>query len=170
LPPEIHERLTRHFRSNVARFRAEDDIAEIGNTESEIIPSLIFEDRAFNARLADDLQPLLEAWSGMPLQKSYCYGVRCYQRGTYLHNHVDRLPHIVSATICVDHGLNTRWPLHVEDIQGTVSQIDLEPGELVFYEGTRLAHGRPYPLDGNFYAGMFVHFRPVDQAAKTSGG
>ena len=78
------------------------------------------------------------------------------------------MPHIVSATICVDHALNSRWPLHIENIHGTVSQIDLEPSEFVFYEGTRLAHGRPYPLDGQYYAGMFVHFRLADQAGKTS--
>ena len=170
LPTEIHERLIRHFRANVERFRVEADIEEIGSVQSGMIPSLVFEDKAFNAQLASDLQPFHEAWSGMRLQTSYCYGIRCYQRGTYLHNHVDRLPHIISSTICVDHALSTRWPLHIEDSHGTVSQIDLEPGECVFYEGARLAHGRPYPLDGDFYAGLFVHYQPADLAANSPGG
>jgi prolyl 4-hydroxylase len=170
LPSEIHERLIRHFRSNVANFRVEDGIEEIGSVESGMIPSLFFEDKAFNAQLASELQPLHEVWSGMRLQTSYCYGVRCYQRGAYLHNHVDRLPHIISSTICIDHALSNRWPLHIEDGHGRVSQIDLEPGEFVLYEGARLAHGRPYPLDGDFYAGIFVHFKPADHAANSSGG
>jgi prolyl 4-hydroxylase len=170
LPPELHDRLTRHFRGNVENFRAEHAIPEIGSIEPAFIPSLVFEDKSFNAQLASDLQPLHEAWSGRRLALSYCYGIRCYQRGTYLHNHVDRLPHIVSSTICIDHALSTRWPLHIEDVQGSVSQVDLEPGEFVLYEGARLAHGRPYPLDGDFYAGIFVHFRPADHAATAAGG
>ena len=165
LAPEVHARLLAHFRDNVARFRAESRIEEIGTIGAGIIPTLLFEDRQFNARFAADLQPLHEAWAGVPLELSYCYGIRCYQRGTYLHNHVDRQPHIVSATICVDHELDSPWPLHIENVDGEVSQVDLEPGEFVLYEGTRLAHGRPYPLDGDFYAGIFVHYRPAGRAA-----
>jgi prolyl 4-hydroxylase len=161
LAPELHARLLAHFRDNVARFRAESRIEEIGTTGAGVIPTLLFEDREFNAQLAADLRPLHEAWAGVPLELSYCYGIRCYQRGTYLHNHVDRQPHFVSATICVDHALDSPWPLHIESIDGEVSQINLEPGEFVLYEGTRLVHGRPYPLDGDFYAGIFVHYRPA---------
>jgi prolyl 4-hydroxylase len=170
LGPELHARLLTHFRDNVARFRAETRIEEIGTTGAGIIPTLIFEDRDFNLRLAEELKPLHEAWAGMPLELSYCYGIRCYQRGTYLHNHVDRQPHFVSATICVDHALDSPWPLHIESIDGEVSQINLESGEFVLYEGTRLAHGRPYPLDGDFYAGIFVHYRPAGWTAAAAGG
>jgi prolyl 4-hydroxylase len=163
LDPEIHQRLITHFRANIMRFSAEGAIEEIGTVRARAIPSLLFEDRDFNARLAADLKPLHEAWADMPLDVSACYGIRCYQRGTFLHNHVDRPTHIVSATICVDHALDTPWPLHIENIDGEVSQINMEPGELVFYEGTRLTHGRPYPLDGDFYAGVFVHYHPAGQ-------
>jgi len=162
----VFARLTDHFRTNVERFRAEHDIEEIGNDDAGTIPCLIYEDKAFNARLAEELKPMHEAWSRTPLELSYCYGIRCYQRGTYLYNHLDRQPHFVSATICVDHSLNTPWPLHIESIDGEVHQIDLEPGEFVFYEGTRLAHGRPYPLDGDYYAGVFVHYRPVEESTE----
>jgi prolyl 4-hydroxylase len=169
LDAEIHQRLLDHFRANVGRFCAEEMIEEIGTVDARTIPSLLFEDTDFNARLAADLKPLHEAWAGQPLEVSYCYGIRCYQRGTFLHNHVDRQPHIVSTTICVDHALNAPWPLHIENIDGAVSQINLEPGEFVLYEGTRLAHGRPYPLDGDYYAGVFVHYRPAGQVTDGAG-
>ena len=97
----------------------------------------------------------------MPLEYSNCYGIRVYQRGTFLYNHVDRPTHIISSAICVDYALDRPWPLHLENIDGEVSQVDFEPGELVFYEGARLAHGRPYPLDGDYYAAIFLHYRPV---------
>jgi prolyl 4-hydroxylase len=168
LEPHLHERLRAHFHANVARFRAEHVIEEIGSVDAGTIRALIFEDSAFNAQLAQDLKPLHEAWAGIPLEPAACYGIRCYQRGTFLHSHVDRPTHIVSATICVDCALDSRWPLHIENIDGVIDQVDLEPGEFVLYEGTRLAHGRPYPLDGDYYAGIFVHYEPARRTPRAA--
>lgn len=161
LEPRLYDRLRTHFRENVERFRPEGPVDEIRTTAHQIIPTLLFDDDAFNARLAEELRPLHEAWAGMPLLLSHCYGIRCYQRGTFLYKHVDRQPHFVSSTICVDHALDSPWPLSISTLDGQVNQIDLAPGEMVLYEGTRLAHGRPYPLDGDFYAGIFVHYYPA---------
>ena len=33
---------------------------------------------------------------------------------------------------------------------------------MVFYESHSLIHGRPFPLQGRFYANCFVHFEPVE--------
>lgn len=162
LDAQVYARIVAHFQANVARFRTENIGEEIGNISRKIIPSLVFEDAAFNAQLAQDLKPIAEAWAGMPLQTSACYGIRCYQRGAYLHTHVDRTSLVFSITLCVDHALASPWPLHIEDVDGNASQVHIEPGEFVFYEGMRLAHGRPYPLDGEFYAGIFVHYQPVE--------
>jgi len=162
LAPAAHERLLEHLRINADFFRPEPRSDEIGNVDRATIPALLYEDKAFNAQLGADLQARHEAWAGMRLELSYCYGIRVYQRGTFLYNHVDRPTHVISSAICVDCSLESPWPLHLESIDGAVSQIDLAPGEFVFYEGTRLAHGRPYPLQGDYYAAVFVHYRPVD--------
>jgi len=162
LPPHGHERLLAQFRANIEHFTPESPSDEIRTAAKATIPALVFEDHKFNAQFAEDLRPLHEAWAGMPLVLSACYGIRCYQRGTFLYNHVDRQPHFVSSTICVDHALDSPWPLSIRSIDGQLSQVDMQPGELVFYEGSRLAHGRPYPLDGDFYAGIFVHYYPAD--------
>lgn len=169
LEHNVYERLLTHFRTNIEHFRAEGNIDEISAIGTGIIPALIFEDERFNAQLAEELRSIHEEWAGTPLVLSYCYGIRCYQSGTFLYNHVDRQPHFISSTICVDHALNSPWPLHIESIDGHVSQINLEPGELVFYEGTRLIHGRPYPLDGEFYAGIFVHYYPANREINAAG-
>lgn len=165
LAPAVHRRLLDHLSANADRFRAEGRIDEIGNADGGTIPALIYEDKAFNQQLALDLQAEHEAWAGMRLELSYCYGIRVYQRGTFLYNHVDRPGHVISSAICVDADLDSPWPLHLEAIDGAVSQVDVAPGEFVFYEGTRLAHGRPYPLQGDFYAAIFVHYRPVGSPA-----
>jgi prolyl 4-hydroxylase len=162
LAPAIHARLVAQLRHNLARFRVESASDELRSARQDVIPALVYQDGALNAQLADELKPLHEAWAGRPLELSACYGIRCYQRGAFLYNHVDRQPHFVSSTICIDHALDSRWPLHLESLDGTVHQVDMEPGEYVLYEGTRLAHGRPYPLEGDFYAGIFIHYYPAN--------
>jgi prolyl 4-hydroxylase len=164
LPRHLYERLITHFRRNVELFRPEGAVDEIRTAVPRTIPTLVLEDHEFNAQFAEDLRPLHEEWAGVPLALSACYGIRCYQRGTFLYNHVDRQSHVVSSTICVDHALDAPWPLSVVDIDGHLDQVHTEPGELVLYEGTRLAHGRPYPLKGDFYAGIFVHYHPAGGA------
>jgi len=162
LPTEIHQRLLEHLSASRRRFGAEAPIDYIGNEDLATIPALFHEDKDFNAALSRELQPLHEDWSGMRLVESACYGIRVYQRGTYLFNHVDRTAtHIVSSTICVDHRLSAPWPLYLQDIEGKDHQIDLDPGEMIFYEGAKLIHGRPYPLRGEYYASIFVHYRPA---------
>ena len=117
--------------------------------------------------LAEDLRPLHEEWAGMPLAVSACYGIRCYQRGTFLYNHVDRQPHFVSSTICVDSRARLSLAaVHRHPRRHGRPRSKRHRGSCVFYEGTRLAHGRPYPLDGEFYAGIFVHYYPADTASR----
>jgi hypothetical protein len=36
---------------------------------------------------------------------------------------------------------------------------------MLFYEGARLRHGRPYPLQGAYYAGIYLHYRPAGDGA-----
>jgi prolyl 4-hydroxylase len=161
LPPELLVAMQERVRAATDQFRPEHDIPELETTEPNVIPSMLYEDKAFNDSVSRALQPAHEAWSGMKLAESACYGFRIYQRGSYLHNHVDRTQtHIISSTICVDHQLDEPWPLYIEDIDGKAHQVNMEPGEFVFYEGARLIHGRPWPLKGAYYIGMFVHYSP----------
>lgn len=168
LEPELHARLKQHLRASIDHFRPEPEIDELQTVDDQIIPALYYEDRGFNSRLSRDLQARHEEWSGMRLLESACYGIRVYQRGSFLYNHVDCTgTHLISSTICVDHRLSSPWPLTIEDIDGNLSQVDMEPGDFILYEGARLTHGRPYPLDGDYYASIFVHYRPVDPPAST---
>ena len=170
LAPEIHERLLKQFQASAPAFRSEGSTLEIRNDTQGVIPSLYYEDIEFNRQVHDLLQPAHEQWSKMRLQKSACYGFRVYQRGTYLHNHVDiTQTHIISSTICIDCQLDSPWPLYIEDINGQGYQVNLEPGEFVYYEGAKLIHGRPYPMNGDYYAGMFVHYRPEELPGSAVG-
>lgn len=162
LDPELHARMLDNLNHHAAAFRPEAPIEEIQTTEPWTIPVLHHEDPQFNRAVSQALKPLHETWAGMRLTESACYGFRVYQRGCFLHKHVDRTQtHIVSSTVCVDSRLNAPWPLYLEDIEGRAHEVNLEPGEFVFYEGAKLVHGRPWPLDGDYYVGLFVHYRPL---------
>jgi prolyl 4-hydroxylase len=163
LDPQIYERLLDHFRSNIHRFKSEPSNGFIETENPRAFPSLLYQDDAFNQQLLSDLQPAHEAWSGLPIRRAACYGIRVYQPKSYLYNHVDRAgTHVVSSTVCVDHRLISPWPLYIEDNEGRPHEVSIEPGEMVFFEGARLKHGRPYPLEGEYYANIFIHYTPLD--------
>ena len=163
LDSKIFQKIVDHFSENKDRCYPEDDISYLRTSKSNYSPSLLVHDPIFNRDLGRELKGLHEEWSGMELTEAACYGIRVYQPGSYLYNHVDRTEtHIISSTICVAHYLHNPWPLYIEDIDGNPHEISMEPGEMVFYEGAKLIHGRPYPLNGRFYAGLFAHYTPVD--------
>lgn len=167
LDPQLYERLLRHFRTNVRKFTSEPANEFLLTENKKSYPSLLYFDEAFNMRLMSDLLDAHEQWSGLKLRQAACYGIRVYQPKSYLYNHIDTIQsHVVSSTICVDRRLNSSWPLYIEDLEGRPHEVDIEPGEIVFYEGARLKHGRPYALDGEYYANIFVHYTPLDWELK----
>ena len=109
-----------------------------------------------------ELQPLLEAWVAKPLQMTFVYGIREYQQGAMLDMHVDkRDTHLVSAILNVAQAVTTDWPLEIHDHFGRRHTALLKPGEMLLYESARLKHGRPQPLDGAYFANIFVHAMPL---------
>ena len=47
------------------------------------------------------------------------------------------------------------------DNDGGQHAVLLEPGEMVWYESARAIHGRPQPLQGEYYDNLFIHYSPV---------
>ena len=62
------------------------------------------------------------------------------------------------------------WPLRILDHSGGAHDVTLEPGEALFYESARLLHARPEPLQGQWFANVFVHFQPVGWDAEWAAG
>ena len=75
--------------------------------------------------------------------------------------------HIISAIINVDQDVDSPWPLDVLDFNYNIRHIEMQPGDLVWYESARLPHGRVRPLNGTYYDNIFVHFYPTFYANKT---
>jgi len=163
LDPSVYKKIWSHFVEHARYFRFEGEIDVVKTNNPNVFPTLIHNDPQFNTQLCAILKPAHEQWCGVPLVTANAYGIRVYQSGSYLHNHVDLIQsHVISSTLCVDHRLNRPWPFYIEDISGHGHEISLQPGEMLFYESARLKHGRPYPLDGEYYAALFVHYTPVN--------
>ena len=46
------------------------------------------------------------------------------------------------------------------DHEGQAHSVALKAGQALLYESARLLHSRPHPLQGDYYANFFIHFRP----------
>jgi prolyl 4-hydroxylase len=124
--------------------------------------------KKYDNNLANDLityiKSLLEEWCGeKDLEITSIYGIREYNRGAVLKMHLDRIDtHVLSVIIHIDKKVNKDWPLVIFDRNRKKKyRIYLDKKtDLVLYESVTLVHGRPYPLEGDYYANLFIHFKP----------
>ena len=70
-------------------------------------------------------------WTHASLRDVSLYGIRVYTRGSVLAPHVDRLPLVSSAIICVDANVDEPWPLEVIGHDGRAHNVTMEPGDMV---------------------------------------
>ena len=64
----------------------------------------------------------------------------------------------VSGIINVAQDVREDWPLLIMGHDNQFHNVTLAPGDIVFYESAKLLHGRPTPLEGAYYANIFIHF------------
>lgn len=50
--------------------------------------------------------------------------------------------------------------VEIYDFADRLHEIEMDPGDIVYYESARCLHGRMRPLDGAFYVNLFAHYRP----------
>ena len=58
----------------------------------------------------------------------------------------------------IDQKVDTEWPLTVIDHKGRKDKVYLKKGEMVLYESAKIIHGRQFPLDGEYFDNLFIHF------------
>jgi len=116
---------------------------------------------ALTAKVWEYARHTLEEWIGMHLSPCSIWGIRIYHNNSILTTHVDRNPLVTSAIINVDQDIDEPWPLEVWGHDGMPYNITMEPGDMVMYESHSVLHGRPFPMRGQHYANIFVHFEPL---------
>lgn len=113
-------------------------------------------------RVLYEMQSYAETWSGMDLEPVTAYGFRVYRNESQLYMHVDRpQTHVISFILHIGSSDDAEpWPLFIEDYHGQTHEVTLTSGDLLFYESSKLLHGRPKPLNGSWYSSVFVHYYP----------
>ena len=165
VPNKLFSKISNFYEQNKSKIVEEHIPGGYLETISENSPptTLTVLDEYLAKYILDELQEIHEKWSGIKLNQAAAYGIRNYLRGSYLHCHLDRVEtHIISSVINIAQKVDKKWPLHIEDHNGKMHKIGLNPGEMIFYESCKLLHGRPDPLEGDFYSSIFVHYTPVD--------
>ena len=128
-------------------------------------------------KFVQQVQSVLEEWTKQSLVFTSLYGIRIYEKGSILAPHVDRLPLVSSAIIHVAHGNSEGdearndqeeepWILEVIGHDGKARNITMEDDDMLLYESHSIIHGRPFPLQGSYYANIFVHFEPYGHSAR----
>jgi hypothetical protein len=51
--------------------------------------------------------------------------------------------------------------VEIYDFAGRLHLVEMEPGDIVYYESARCMHGRMKPLRGEYYVNLFSHYRPI---------
>jgi prolyl 4-hydroxylase len=172
-PEELRTMLTKFWEDN-KEFQVEEDHQSILNQFENVTTMVSVEDEnligggnTLKKAVWDAARTEVSKWTnGLDLVGSSMYGIRVYKRGNLLLPHVDRLPLVCSAIINVAQDVEEPWPLEVYDRNGMAVNITMEPGDMVLYESHSLIHGRPFPLKGEYFANIFIHFEPKHEPLK----
>lgn len=73
--------------------------------------------------------------------------------------------HVISTIVHIAHEYdndNVTWPLEIEDHDGNLHSVEMEAGDMVYYESAKCLHGRMTEFLGKYYGSIFVHYQPVD--------
>ncbi len=161
LDQSLYQKIKDYYDKNKGSLKTEIVEGFISKNETDQPGSKLLElPEGIKLEIHKNLKPILEEWSGVNLEPTYVYGIRVYERGAVLVEHRDRkITHAVSTIINVDQNVEIDWPLFIDDHYFRNHKINLKPGEVLFYEGARLKHGRPEPLEGKNYANIFCHFK-----------
>lgn len=176
-PKQLYDILKDFWDKNRNRSYTELDEASVYHNSWQVPTSilLVSDDELegggmnLSARIWKEARDILEEWTGQVLSGSSVYGIRVYHNQSILVPHTDRMPLISSAIINVDQDVDEDWVLEVYGHDGRATNVTMKPGDMVLYESASVIHGRPWPLNGNYYANVFVHFEPIGQENSEEG-
>ena len=157
-PEHINRRLLENFHRLLPEAGIEADMQAIQGGIPKFLPQ---ED--LNYEVLHEMTPFFEKWAGMKLEPTSVYGVRLYQEGQTLDDHLDIIEtHVISGILHIDSDLDEPFPVQIDNSDGTLASMNLKPGQVMFYESAKSFHQRMVPMKGRYYGSIFMHYRPVD--------
>lgn len=167
-PPHIHAKLLEaaKFEGDFESLPSEGKI-DVIYSPNHMEPKFVkIWEAGYNAMV--EMTEMHERWAGgMKLQPTSAYGMRLYQNESSLVMHYDRIEtHVISSIVHLMHEYdddNEPWPIQIEDHDGNMHSVNLEPGQMLHYESAKCLHGRMRKLKGKYYGSLFIHYKPVDR-------
>jgi hypothetical protein len=103
------------------------------------------------------------AQSRFSIQQTSLYGIREYRGKSRLLQHVDiKSTHAASIIVNVAQmGVEEPWPLEIFDHSDRLHEVVMAEGDILYYESARNVHARTHPFQGEKFANIFAHYRPL---------
>ena len=171
LSPKLFDKLLNAYnnsRKNAIKEEV-DDIYYASKTKTDI-SELVYINEELKQELNNEIRNLLENWVGMQLSLTSIYGIRVYKDNSILKLHTDTYTtHIISVIINISQSIREEWPLILYDNYGKEHKLYIKPGNILMYESAKCWHGRPTPFEGDEFANIFLHYKPItwDKYAKS---
>ncbi len=162
MPRKLFGKLNAFYHQN-AKETTEESILEFLSNDivDQNVSDLVMLPRELKVEISHALKPVMEEWSNQTLESTAVYGLRRYFRGAMLKMHRDiTSTHIISAILNIEQDVEIDWPLEIDDNYYRHHHVTMRPGDMLLYEGARVRHGRPTPLEGELFCNIFVHFMP----------
>lgn len=158
-PKAITNILTTIMSMEKDNYKIETGVEEINN-KSRIFS--LDDYPAQRDKIHEIYHPIAERLSGQKLTATYIYGLREYQHGAVLKEHLDR-PDTHQVSFSVTYFKDHDWALELELENGKLYPIELKAGESLYYEGARQKHSRSTPFKGSSYTNLYVHYKIADK-------
>ncbi|ETO27956.1 hypothetical protein RFI_09169 [Reticulomyxa filosa] len=119
-----------------------------------------------------EMESVMKSWlNTRELEITSIYGVREYHRNARIEYHVDMCQSLIFGAIIniaqnyteqdYENAKHEIWPLMIWDNLGIEHRINMKPGDIVLYESASRPHARYLPMNGEYYANIFIHFQPI---------
>ena len=128
--------------------------------DSQVSNSFSVNSPAYAQYLNQSLESLIEDKINIRLTNTGSYA-RIYYKNAVLKKHKDRAIYRISATVCIKK--ETDWPIWIETLTGETTPVELEEGDLMVYEGSKLFHWRD-AYQGNRHHQVFLHYSTVTKS------
>lgn len=141
LPPDVWSSISAYYFNNMEHKTFEEQAgASVFINWWEVPCYFIGMPWGLKKRWQERLLTLVQAWIGhqTPLEQTDIYGIRRYEKGARLLSHVDRITtHAVSLIINVaQEEVNEPWMVEIYDFAGRLHEIEMKPGDVIYYEVT----------------------------------
>ena len=164
LPEDVWGSMQAYHYNNALNFMPEE-YGDVSINYYEVAPMFLGMPWGLKGYWQTRLLDVVQRWVGedVPLESTDIYGIRKYQDGARLLAHVDRIEtHAVSLIVNIaQSGIRKPWMVEIYDHADRLHEIEMNPGDIVYYESARCLHGRMTPLEGEYYVNLFTHYRPV---------